>query len=270
MIRAFFDESGQGDIFLMAGWVTDDQTWERFSKDWTAALQHDPPIRYFKHHEAKGDPPSGEFVGWSKKQIEDKITTLVDVICRHEMYGVTSGLKVSTHKAAFAKAVMPRKQLRSVLKGTHHYQSCVFSAHAMVIQMQTEGGHMDKIVDCVFDEMSGLLGECISIYKKLKPLYPKEKRAIAGSMTQANDKKVAALQAADLLAGQLTTNLRLGHPEKHYQRLAKAHKIYHSPAYFPRFDKLPELVAYLNAVWSTLQLTRQLAKLDSPPPRVKS
>ncbi len=93
MIRAFFDESEQGDVFLVAGWVTDYDTWERFTKDWRATLDAVPSIQYFKHHEAKSDPPTGQFEGWNVEKAEAKIQALVDVICRYEMYGVTSGAK---------------------------------------------------------------------------------------------------------------------------------------------------------------------------------
>jgi hypothetical protein len=120
MIRGFFDDSAQGDVFLIAGWVTDYETWERFTADWRAALDSDPAIQYFKHHEAKGDPPTGQFEGWSVEQVDAKISKLVDVICRHEMYGVCSGLNVRTHNAAFATSIASAKQIRSVLKLIHY------------------------------------------------------------------------------------------------------------------------------------------------------
>lgn len=41
--------------------------------------------------------------------------------------------------------------------------------------------------------------------------FPLDKKAIAGTMTDADAKEVEALQAADLLARQLTTGLRLGY-----------------------------------------------------------
>jgi hypothetical protein len=252
MIRGFFDESEQGNVFLIAGWVADFKTWECFTEDWRTALDADPRIEYFKHHEAKSDPPSGQFAGWTPEQVDTKISKLVNVICRHEMYGVTSGLNVATHNAAFSGSVASRKQLRSVLKVIHHYHSCVFSTNATVLQIQIDRGNPNR-VDFVFDEMTGLLGECIVLYNELKERFPEDKKAIAGSMTEANDKEVEALQAADLLAGQLTTSLRLGHPEEHYRRMWETHDIFTSPAYFPSFDKIPDLIGLFNVAWSTLR-----------------
>jgi hypothetical protein len=271
MIRAFIDESEQGNVFLMAGWVTDYETWQRFNEDWRRALDAEPTIRYFKHHEAKGDPPSGEFKGWSPEQIEDKIAKLVDVVCRHEMYGVVSGLNVATHDAAYSGAAASRKQLRSVLGVTHHYQMCVFSISADILQIQLdEKKDTQTRVDFIFDEMDGLFGACASRFEEFKEdeRFPPEKKAIAGTMTQANDKDVEALQAADLLAGQLTTCLRLGRSEDHYRRMQQAHSIYNSKAYAPSFEKIPQFISLFNVAWSSLRLKRATEKqVAAPPPK---
>jgi hypothetical protein len=266
MIRGFFDESEQGDIFLIAGWVTDYETWERFSEEWRAVLEAEPRIEYFKHHEAKSVPPSGQFQGFTPEQVDAKISALVEVICRHEMYGVTSGLNTNTFNTAFSGHVVSRKTLRSALKLTHHYHSCVFSTHATILQIQIDRGYTDKRVDLVFDEMSGLMGECIVAYDEFKKQFPPDKKAIAGSMTEADDKEVEALQAADLLAGQLTTNLRLGVPEDHYRKLWSAHEIFLSKAYSPSFDKIPELIRAFNVAWGRMK-TEKAKRLDPPRPK---
>jgi hypothetical protein len=262
MIRGYFDESAQGNVFLIAGWVAGFETWARFTEDWRTALDSEPAIRYFKHHEAKSDPPSGEFAGWSIEAIEAKLTKLVDVICRHQMYGVCSGLNVATHNAAFTSSIASFKQLRSVLKLVHHYHACVFSTHATVIQIQVDRGE-HKRVDLVFDEMSGMMAECITFYREAKENFPPQKKAIAGSMTEANDKEVEALQAADLLAGQIAATLRLP-PENHYRRMADTHKIWFSRAYTPKFDEIPELVSRFDTAWFMLQLRKAGSQPKAP------
>lgn len=270
MIRGFFDESEQGDVFLIAGWVADYDIWTTFTEEWRAVLDGEPSIQYFKHHEAKSDPPSGQFLGWSPQQIDEKISRLVDVVCRHEMYGVTSGLNTATFNAAFYDSVVPRRTLRSVLKLTHHYHSCVFSTQAMVLQIQIdERRQTEKKVDVIFDEMSGLMAECIAFYDEFKQQLSPDKKAIAGTMTEASDKEVEALQAADLLAGQLTTNLRLGTPEEHAKRLFATHQIFQAKAYMPNFDQIPDLVRTFNVAWSSMKLERA-KKLDPPPAKESS
>jgi hypothetical protein len=265
MIRGFFDDSSDGSIFLVAGWVTDYQTWERFSKNWRDALDENPKINYFRHHEAKSDPPSGQFEGWSPGQIEAKMRRLANVICKHEMYGVVSGLNIDAHMAAFDGSAASWKQLRSVIKPIHCFHSCAFSASALILQIQIDRGLIQQKVDLVFDETNGLLGECIEVYNRVKEFFPLDKKAIAGTLTEADDKDVEALQAADLLAGQLITGRRLGFTEEYYRSLWKAHTIYESRAYLPGLDQIPELIKLFNVAWSTRQLSRIVDKRDSRP-----
>lgn len=250
MIRAFFDESEFRDVFLVAGWVADCETWSRFTEDWQSVLDAEPRIDYFKHHEAKGF--TGQFSGWSESDAEAKIAALVDVVCRHEMYGVVSGLSTDVHKAAFAGSTVPWKVLRSVLKTIHPYQWCVFSAHSTVLQVQIDKGQ-SKRVDCVFDEMDGLMAQCIEKYDELKSRLPEEKRAIAGTLTEADDKRVAALQAADLLAGQRTRSIKLQMHEPHYVRMWTAHYIAESLAYLPNLEQIPDLLKLVD-LWFSMRV----------------
>jgi hypothetical protein len=135
-----------------------------------------------------------------------------------------------------------------------------------VIQIQVDRGELDKRVDLVFDEMSGMMAECITFYRDAKEKFPPEKKAISGTMTEADDKEVEALQAADLLAGQIAVTLRRV-PENHYRRMAESHKIFFSRAYLPKFEKLPELVNRFDIAWFALQLSRssKKKKVDPPP-----
>jgi hypothetical protein len=260
MICCYFDESESGPVFLIAGWVSDYETWSQFTTDWNSVLSADPPVQYFKHHEAKTNPPSGQFEGWSAEQVDAKISRLVDVICRHEMYGAATGLRPEIHDAMFSSSIIPKKQLRSIVKMSHYYQACVFSVHAVVLQVQIDCGQIDKRVDCVFDEMTGLLSECIDKYREYKEKLPPEKKAIAGDISAADDKKVAALQAADLLAGQLTTNLRLGRPEEPLRRMISARRICNSTAYLPGLEQIPDLISALNVVWAAKNIARAASK----------
>ena len=104
--------------------------------------------------------------------------------------------------------------------------------------------------------MDGLMAECIVLYDDFKQQFPPDKKAIAGTMTEADDKEVEALQAADLLAGQLTTGVRLGYHEEHYRRLRDAHDIFVSPAYMPQFDRIPDLMKAFNVAWAAMKLER--------------
>src|SRR6266571_3478698 len=134
MVRAFFDESSVGSVFLIGGWVGNNDEWDRFSTEWTTTLQKPPAVRYFSHHESKA--VAGQFEGWTPQQIEAKTLALSEVICQRDVYGILSGLNLSTQESVFKNSVLPRKQLQSVLRIAHPYQWCFSSATAAVLQTQ--------------------------------------------------------------------------------------------------------------------------------------
>jgi len=177
------------------------------------------------------------------------MSLLTDVICRHEMYGAIAGLDIQTHDAAFYSTV-PRKQLRSVIKPISPYHSCLLSASALVLQVQVDSGNTQNRVDLVFDETSGLLGECVEVYKRLKEHFPEDKRKIAGTITEANDKDVVALQAADFLAGQRVVSDRHGFMQKYHQRMDEGHRIYETCANLQGLDEIREVMKYFEKVWA--------------------
>ena len=219
-------------------------------------MREEPRIDYFRHHEAKAAIPEGQFEDWPESDINRKMTKLVDVICAHEMYGIVSGLKLQTHFKAFEGSVLSPKQLHSVLRVTHPYEHCFFAVTSDVLQIEQERGTGDKQVDFIFDEQTGLLPKCIKLYREMKSDFPEEKRAIAGTVSEANDKRVPALQAADFLVGQMTTQFRLPEPEIFFQRMVSCHTVHSSRAYPPNFEAIPDIVSALNVAWSTKRLTK--------------
>jgi hypothetical protein len=244
-------------VFLIGGWVANDNEWDRFSTEWTIVLQTPPAIRYFSHHESKA--AGGQFEGWTPQQIEAKAIALTEVICHRDVYGIISGLNLQTHASAFKNSVLPKKQLQSALRLVHPYQWCFFSVIAAVLQAQLDRGGFQDTVDFVFDQQKGLFKKCAEFYREFKSHMPAEKRAIAGTVGEASDREVPALQAADLLVGQVTTNLRVGKPELPWRRMAIALKIMSVKAYPPGFENLPDLVSQLNVIWST----KRLADIDT-------
>ncbi len=65
MKQAFFDESSNHEVFLIAGWIGDVPEWERFNDHWRAVLAEAPAIRHFKHHHAMSF--EGDFTGWTER-----------------------------------------------------------------------------------------------------------------------------------------------------------------------------------------------------------
>lgn len=259
MVRAYFDESSDGQVFLIGGWVGKDDEWDKFSTEWSSILQKPPAIRYFSHHESKSI--KGQFNGWTPQQIEAKTLALTEVLCRRDVYGIITGLNLSALDFVFKNSVLPKKQIQNILRGLHEYQLCFFSVTAAVVQTQLERGATQDTVEFVFDQQTGLLKKCAKFYRQFKDKMPTEKKAIAGTVVEASDKDNPALQAADLLVGQVTTNLRLGKPELPLRRMACNLSIMSTTAYPPGFESFPDLVSQLNVILSTKRL-RDLTKLD--------
>lgn len=241
------DDSSDGNIFLLGGWVADASEWEKFSSRWAEILREEPQIAYFKHSEAKAS--RGQFEGWSPEQIHLKMTRLVDVICEYRMYGVIVGLKVDIHAKAFESSILSKKQLQSVLKLVYPYHYCFFALTACVMQIESESGNTSQRVDFVFDEQGELFKTCAEIYRDFKAAFIDGIKALAGTATEADDKKVVALQAADFLVGQMVSQFRLPEPESYFQKMVTCHEVHSATAYIPGFETIPDLVNRLNATW---------------------
>lgn len=260
MIRAFFESAWGDKYFLMAGWVGHVEAWQRFSDEWSDTLKARHSIDYFSHYEAKTQ--TGQFDGWTTQKIDKKIIALVDVICRHDFYGVITALNLKTFNSVYDKSVLARRQIKSIFKLAYPYCWCFHEVVATVLQWQLEHIKSQERVDFVFDKQTGLFDESASFYREFRQSFPPAMKAIAGTVTEANDKQVVALQAADLLVGQGVSNLRLGQPEQPLKTLIQHHEILQTTAYLPDMEGFSRLVEALNVVWSTKVLSEIKTKRD--------
>jgi hypothetical protein len=82
-MQIYVDESGgtgQGNTFVMAGWLSDAVRWTLFEREWRDCLQCEPRISYFKMHEAAS--LRGEFRGFSPRGRDEKLLALARIIRR--------------------------------------------------------------------------------------------------------------------------------------------------------------------------------------------
>src|SRR5262249_2567227 len=103
---------------------------------------------------------------------------------------------------------------------------------------------------------------CIALYEEFKQnpdgfFFPQDLLAIAGSITQASDYDMPALQAADFLAGQMISNLKRGIVPEPLKLMASRKKIAHFASFPPNFEKMGDMVSSLD---SLLALKKQLAE----------
>lgn len=226
MLQAFIDETGNDPTafaFNFAGWIGTVQEWKRFSTEWAEELQRPPAIKYFKHSEAKH--LSGEFAGLSREEGDRKILGLATVIAERDVYGVIAGMKHSVLQNILRDAVPPPGTVRSMLHANRPYDFCFHAIVTAILQIQLEAA-IPEPVDFVFDEGDSAFEDCVTMYRQLREMLPTEMRDISGTVTTSSDKIEMPLQAADLLAGQATVQLR-GFPiEEPHKLLAGRKKIY--------------------------------------------
>jgi hypothetical protein len=245
----------------MGGWVSDLETWDRFTEDWDKALRKSPSIAYFKHKEAKSK--SGQFSRWSEVDANSKILALAHVIDKHidpkiGHYGIVTGMKPEVLRILLRRSPATGRQIKSVVKLTSSYDFCFHAVAGMVLTFQHYGLRNSQIVDFVFDA-NPLFANCADTYRELKKRMPADLAAIAGTATDGDDKHIAPLQAADLLVGQVTTNLKDGKPDKPFQLLNRVRRILFSPIRWGEDAALTGFATTLeifNVYWSSLMIQK--------------
>jgi hypothetical protein len=231
---------------------------KRFSDSWQAELTKRPAIAYFKHHEAKGH--TGQFEGWASRDCDEKILSLARIIADSDViYGFITGVQQAAVDDVLNKFAVSAKTFRSVFHVSRPYDWCFHSALKLVFQYQDILQDTDP-VDFVFDEGDSAFEDRAKIYTELRDdwPYPPKIKAIAGTVTTGDDKLLPPLQAADLLAGQVTMKLRGQDIEEPYTLLCGAKKIVSMPLRRgdPFLANLTGLASSFNLIWATKKLDR--------------
>jgi uncharacterized protein DUF3800 len=209
--RVFVDDSGnypREPWFVLAAWVGTVPEWEYFAQDWVGALEAEKPIKYFKHNEAGSQPHKGCFKGFSDDEVSAKVGQLLDVILKHNVYGVVSAMKHQDHIEVVQGGMpKPKGRLHRYFKDPLYllFQDII----PVVLQLHLDKG-FDGKVDFIFDgaktKRSGTTSHCIDIYEHVKEEFRKRKHSfyeLMGTVIPGDDKELRPLQAADFLAGQI-------------------------------------------------------------------
>jgi hypothetical protein len=249
MLKAYFDEGEDEKVFLIGGWLADIAEWDKFSQAWTNELKVAPSIEYFKNNEAMG--LKEQFAGWTEPQRNEKLLALARRVANHELTGFVGGVGLATFKNLFGGSILPKKTLRSIIKYTEPYHFACQGVVAVTLGYQVlEAKNLSDRVDFVFDEGVKFLDDCVANYPRLKNVLPPKASTIAGTIDSGNDRKIPALQAADLLVGQALMSLRIGRNTSSVDVLL-ARKITQFSCTPPNLPTIPKAVERLNKIWST-------------------
>ena len=235
IFRAFFDESGidplQASRLVMGGFVGHFDEWERAAVAWDECLTESPSIRYFSHHEA--NTLSGEFRGFSRKEADDKSRKLAHVIAKF----LLQGFCVTVEHSWFAD----RDSLAARgMMGSRVYDWGFVSATSGVLQYMSRLESDDYKIDFIFDRRNELRA-CRETYDEMKEM-GLEHMAHAGECEPGDDKELAALQMADLLAGEFSYIIENNLPSHEpFQIIASARSVVHLPCSPPPF--VPDTLA---------------------------
>jgi hypothetical protein len=252
MPKVFVDESSDGKSFLMGAWLFHPDEWEHFSDAWLRELHAHKHIGYFNHNEAMAQKE--QFEGWTERERDSKIWNLGSLIAKYKVTGFIGGIHLPNFQAIFQDSVVPRKTLRSIVTFTDPYHwafNCIVSG---ILGHQIEiARNLTEKVDFVFDKGLSYLDDCIANYLKLIAVLPSAAQRIAGTVIPEDDRDVVALQAADLLVGQMAAEIKSnGKRPAALEMLRKSKDI----CIFNCLRQKPDLknLSLVNIAWSTMQL----------------
>jgi hypothetical protein len=223
IFRAFFDESGtsphENESLVMGGFVGHIDEWAQASEAWNEYLQESPSINHFSRNEA--NMLDGQFRRWKRSTADEKVKKLAGVIAQFRLQGFCTSVPHSwfTNRNAQASKGMI---------GSRVYDWGFLTATSGVLQYMSKL-KVDYTVDFSFDERSEL-SACIGIYNEMKNSGAVEVMAHAGNCLPGNDENVAALQMADLLAGEFSHLSKNGPPSlEPFSIIANTRPIIHIP-----------------------------------------
>ena len=197
----FVDESGLDprldDSLIMAGFIGEVSEWEKASDAWDRCLNESPKIEYFSHKEVTSR--SGQFWKFSEKEANEKVSSLARVISQFSLQGVCT---------AVPHVIFANRDSRSAkgMMGSRPYDWGFFSLVIGVLDLM-RWPNIEVTVDFVFDARPELRS-CIQYFEELKTYHLAEQMRHAGECIPGDDKKIVALQMADLLAFQCSTIVR--------------------------------------------------------------
>jgi hypothetical protein len=200
-LQAFVDDSaaetGDRRLFL-AGYIGTAIQWIAFSYAWDVELRKPPAIGYLKMSEAAG--LDGQFKGWNASDRDAKVLALAQIVRAYGPWFVYC----SVSRAEYARILAPVAPWP--LKNP--YFDCFWGVIHTAARYQAEFAPDGPPIDFIFDEQGGTGLEAVMWYGWLKEDQdPAIRRALGATPVFRDDKEVAALQAADMLAW----HLRRGH-----------------------------------------------------------
>ena len=198
-LQGFVDESGSGrggatdgNIYVLAGFLSTEKRWERFSDRWKAYSSEDPKTPDF--HMADAFRMKGSRKWKDEPQRDEKINGFVDLIKAHAMYRVDSVLAWPNYEKVIQGCVPDSID--------NPYFLLFFNVILSTVAFMDKTG-LDETIDWVFDEQGTIGRAALQWYDYISRTVPSLNRRLGSSPMLRHDNQVLPLKAADIYAWQV-------------------------------------------------------------------
>jgi len=241
MLRAYIDESEDGDVLVMSGGIAAPGTWAASSNDWDAALKLGVKLRWFKFVEATG--LTGEFWGVSESSRNEKVGHLRAVIYDHKIPQISTFLPLAAFDRVFRQPYIPAEF-------RNPYVWLLYALISHLAQAQERGllPLPREPIDFFFDQRDIEREKIWKAWETFTNATWAPKHLVGQEPQFLDDKRTPPLQMADLAAGLA----RL-----HWRDAFLGEKLDRFPEY--RFADVP----YLTFTWTEELLRIRLNELIS-------
>jgi hypothetical protein len=236
VLQAFVDDSGsdrQGPVYLLAGYVSAVESWEKFSISWRKILDEEPSIEYFKMREAESR--KGQFEGWLEDRIDAKIAALIPVIVEHATTRIECIFWQEHYDAAikwFLGEMRSKMNPLDFNKIKDLFEDPYFLAFDLIMSdygNRLAAAQSDEIVDFIFDEQVGQGPRAVKWWRSMCDLgiIAAYEKYFPNEPIHRNEKLFLPLQAADMIAWQTRRRLdeynvrNISTARKEYDMLSK-------------------------------------------------
>ena len=202
MLRAYFDDAWDDEVFVISGFLATAEEWAQFSDDWKRALDTPPRADLFVMNDAVN--MQGEFRFSRESDRDEKISMLEKIIFKYKPQEVFTMIPLHEFRKLFASSELPamasrlkRRYVKMMVDPYYHALCAIVSG---LSSYQLSRGIAEKI-DFIFDEKKKHEPRVRNAwYEMIKDQPNATKQIIGSSPLFLDDSRVQPLQAADMAA----------------------------------------------------------------------
>ncbi|MGA7831733.1 MAG: DUF3800 domain-containing protein [Terracidiphilus sp.] len=200
MLKCYADDSGShrgedSNLFVLAGYLLEEERWEQFSEDWDTQLKRDFPVEFF--HMTDAESGDGKFEGIASEFRRRKVKDLALLIAGYQPIPIAVSLDKRDYNLIF-KGIAPQER-------DNPYALLLFQLMRGIAEFQKRrkqiSGCECEPVEFIFDNQGPEELVTLSWYAGLVDAVPEPfKTIMANTPVFRSDRDFLPLQAADMLA----------------------------------------------------------------------